>query len=110
MRGEFMSRKVIFLIGLMIALVIAAVAASIFAYRRAYDFYVNDLPIIAEIVAQPQQQPVIQATARPDDMIKLPEPWNGKERVNILLLGIDQREGEKDEGGPQDAPFPVNPP
>lgn len=91
-----MSRKVIFLIGLMIALVIAAVAASIFAYRRAYDFYVNDLPIIAEIVAQPQQQPVIQATARPDDMIKLPEPWNGKERVNILLLGIDQREGEKD--------------
>lgn len=91
-----MSRKVIFLIGLMIALVIAAVAASIYAYRRAYDLYANDLPILAEIVAQPQQQPVIQATAKPDDVIKLPEPWNGKERVNILLLGIDQREGEKD--------------
>jgi LCP family protein required for cell wall assembly len=84
------------LIGLMIALVIAAVAASIYAYNRAYDAFATDLPILAEIVAQPQQQPVAQATSRPDDVIKLPEPWNGKERINILLLGIDQRVGEKD--------------
>jgi LCP family protein required for cell wall assembly len=91
-----MSRKVVFLIGLMIALVIAAVAASAYAYQRAYDFYVNDVPIFAEIVAQPLPQPMAQATARPDDGVKLPEPWNGKERVNILLLGIDQRVGEKD--------------
>jgi LCP family protein required for cell wall assembly len=26
----------------------------------------------------------------------LPRPWNGKERVNILVMGIDQRQGEKD--------------
>jgi LCP family protein required for cell wall assembly len=91
-----MSRKATFLIGLMIALVIAAGAASIYAYNRAYDYFANDLPIFAEIVAQPQQIQVAQATARPDDVIKLPEPWNGKERVNILLLGIDQRVGEND--------------
>jgi LCP family protein required for cell wall assembly len=29
-------------------------------------------------------------------VVQLPEAWNGKERVNILLLGIDQRVGEKD--------------
>ncbi len=91
-----MSRKAIFLIGLMIALVVAAVAASIFAYRSAYDAFANDLPILYEIVAQPQIQPTSHATSHPNDLIQLPEPWDGKERVNILLLGIDQRMGEKD--------------
>ena len=91
-----MSRKVVFLIGLMIALVVATVAASAYAYNRAYDAFANDLPILAEIVAQPQQQPAQQATSRPDDIIRLPEPWNGKERINILLLGIDQRVGEEE--------------
>ena len=28
----------------------------------------------------------------------LPKAWNSKERVNILLMGIDQRDGEKDKG------------
>ncbi|HEY3340372.1 MAG TPA: hypothetical protein VGK81_00070, partial [Anaerolineae bacterium] len=28
--------------------------------------------------------------------LNMPRPWNGKERVNILVMGIDQREGEKD--------------
>ncbi|HEY3291343.1 MAG TPA: LCP family protein [Anaerolineae bacterium] len=30
--------------------------------------------------------------------VALPKPWNGKQRVNVLVTGIDQREGEKDPG------------
>lgn len=42
--------------------------------------------------------PVTPPAAPPSNAVGLvlPKAWNGKERVNILLLGIDQREGEKE--------------
>ena len=91
------SRKLPFAIGIMAALFIAALVASYAAYQRAFNYVANELPPIAEFVAQPR--PVAVATPVPGEQsIALPQPWNGKERVNILLLGIDQRDGEKDKG------------
>jgi LCP family protein required for cell wall assembly len=88
------SRKLlIVLAGALVALV-AAIGASIYAYNRAYDYFANELTILPEIIAPPR--PVIMATPRPADQFVLPEPWNGKERVNVLVLGIDQREGDRE--------------
>ncbi len=67
------------------------VGASIFAYRRAYDYFANQLVFLPEMMAQPRPaQPVPQG----EEGIVLPQPWNGKERVSVLLMGIDQRMGD----------------
>ena len=67
--------------------------ASVAAYQRAYSYFANDLPILANfVVAQPR--PVSITTPDASDTVHLPQPWNGKERVNILLMGIDQRVGD----------------
>ena len=92
------SRKLPFVIGILAVLFVAALVASYVVYQRAYNYVANDLPIVANFVAQPRpQQPAAVAIAKPgEQQLVLPQPWNGKERVNILLMGIDQREGEKD--------------
>lgn len=88
------SRKLIFfLAGALVALVIAA-GASAYAYNRAYDYFANELTILPEIIAPPR--PVAMATPNPSAQIELPATWNGKERVNVLLLGIDQRAGDNE--------------
>ncbi len=73
--------------------VAATVGASVFAYRRAFDYTANQLAFLPEILAQPQAK----LTASMDEGgIVLPQPWSGKERVNVLLLGIDQRKGDNE--------------
>lgn len=37
---------------------------------------------------------IATSSSNSDEIIVLPQAWNGKERVNVLLLGIDQRAGE----------------
>ncbi len=84
-----------FIVGIAVVLLIAAVVASVVAYQRAYSYFANDLPILANFaVAQPQ--PVSNATPDASDTVQLPQPWDGKERINILLMGIDQRVGDNE--------------
>ena len=41
------------------------------------------------------------AGATPRPTLALPPRWNGKERINVLLLGVDDRPWEKDWGAPR---------
>lgn len=88
------SRKLPFVIGIACVLLIAAGVVSYVVYQQAFDYFANQLPILAEFVAQPRA--VVQATPRPDEPVMLPDAWDGKERVNILLMGIDQRIGDNE--------------
>jgi len=43
--------------------------------------------------------PIIHGTPQPT--LVLPPPWNGKERINVLLLGVDDRPWDKSWGPPR---------
>ncbi len=75
---------------------VLCVVAGLVAYRATYDYFANRFTILPELLQGPR--PPIAATPRPDEPIALPEPWDGRERVNVLLLGIDQRAGEHEPG------------
>jgi LCP family protein required for cell wall assembly len=98
---------------LVVASVALAAIASFFAYRTAYSTCASS-DLIATWLCNPsgdQQQFNVQIYSTPvtdtvqtgitttqalTTSLNMPHPWNGKERVNILVMGIDQREGEKD--------------
>ncbi len=94
------------------AILVIGIAASVLANRLAYNFcaggelaanwlcnYGSTMQVNIDFYTTPA--PVAAAgtpvAATPQALI-LPRPWNGKERVNILVTGIDQRIGEKDPG------------
>jgi LCP family protein required for cell wall assembly len=93
------------------ALLIMSIGASLTINKLAYNFcasgdlaanwlcnYATTPQIRVDYVPTPQP-PEINGTAvvtTKTQTISLPRPWNGKERVNILVMGIDQRHGEKD--------------
>ncbi|MCL6511616.1 MAG: LCP family protein [Anaerolineae bacterium] len=91
-----MSRKFVTIAAIVVGLTAAAVGASFYAYHSAYDYFANELTILPEILSQPR--PISIATPRTpeEELVVLPKAWDGKERVNILLLGIDQRAGERE--------------
>jgi polyisoprenyl-teichoic acid--peptidoglycan teichoic acid transferase len=95
-------------------LLLLTIAACIYVYRAAYAFCAG-----GELVAGwlcnsgDTQQFNVDFYTTPDSSqtngagstvvstttnISLPKPWNGKERVNVLVMGIDQRAGETDPG------------
>ncbi len=91
-----MSRKP-FAIGFIVfGVIAAAIGASLYAYHRAYEYFANELPILPEMLNQPRPVSIAIPSDPQDEIIVLPKAWDGKERVNILLLGIDQRAGERE--------------
>jgi polyisoprenyl-teichoic acid--peptidoglycan teichoic acid transferase len=83
-------------------LLVLGIGASFYAYQWAHDYVVNQLPAtIVDFLQEPnvpapaQTEAVAAATAGTPSA-NLPKMWNGKERVNVLVMGIDQREGEVD--------------
>lgn len=82
-------------LALMTALFIASVGLSVYTYRYWLNYVANQATFIAEIIptaTAPAAAAVAAAKSTPgvDDFV-LPQPWNGKDRLNILLMGIDQR-------------------
>ena len=89
------------------------IVASVFAYNIAYSTCAST-DLIATWLCNPagdQQQINVEIYSTPEPGSSqantpitqtqttdpsLPRAWNGKERVNMLVMGIDQREGEKD--------------
>ncbi len=69
------------------------IGGSFYTYNAMRAYVAGNSPGVVEYFATPRPQAVAAnvATPRPEDA-PLPKPWNGKERVNILLMGIDQRE------------------
>ncbi len=80
-------------LALMIALLIASTGISVYTYRYWMNYVANQATFIAEIIPTtraPAIAAVAKATPGVDEYV-LPQPWNGKERLNILIMGIDQR-------------------
>ncbi len=86
-----------FVIGFIIfGLIATAIGASIYAYRSAYEYFASELTILPEILNQPRPVSIATPSGSQDEVIVLPKAWDGRERVNILLMGIDQRAGESE--------------
>ena len=76
-----------------------SVGASVAVYSWMRNFFANQTVIVPSWVERVSANPTTVApVVKNNDGVTLPKPWNGKERVNVLLMGIDQREGEKDVG------------
>jgi LCP family protein required for cell wall assembly len=90
-----MRKSAILGLAVLLALVMA-LGASALAYQRAYDYFANELTILPEILDQPRPVTIATSSSGSEEIVVLPQAWNGKERVNVLLLGIDQRAGERE--------------
>ena len=76
-----------------------SVVASVYAFNWGRDFSANQVTAVIDIL---QPAPLATVTGPITDTsvvrFELPKPWNGKERINVLLLGIDQRAGDGEKG------------
>ncbi len=85
---------------------VMGIGGSVYAYNSARAIMLNQpfdgqLGPIASAGAQPGTRPGTagspDVTATPDLIeFELPKPWNGTERLNILLLGIDERKNDRE--------------
>jgi LCP family protein required for cell wall assembly len=80
-------------LALMTALLISSVGVSVYTYRYWLNYVANQATFIAEIIPTATvPAALLTSEATPgSDNYATPQPWNGKERLNILLMGIDQR-------------------
>ena len=83
----------------MLGLFALSIVASVYAFNWGRDFSANQVTAVIDIL---QPAPLATVTGPITDTsvvrFELPKPWNGKERINVLLLGIDQRAGDGEKG------------
>ncbi|MBX7212807.1 MAG: LCP family protein [Thermoflexales bacterium] len=83
----------------LIILFVLTLGASFFAYRWGRDFTANQVSAIFDplqpVAVATQTGPITDTTVI---RIALPKAWDGKQRINVLLLGIDQRVGDGERG------------
>ncbi len=79
----------------MLALFALSVGASVFGYLWGRDYVANQLKDLPPFYA-PTPAPAAAAQAGLPEAPAAPRAWDGKERVNLLLMGIDQRDGESE--------------
>jgi LCP family protein required for cell wall assembly len=90
MRGSSSIAQTLFTAGLVILFLIIAGAIGFFVFDRVYEFTFadNNLPDFT-----------IEHNSSPSEIVYDPEQplprWEGTERINILAMGIDQRENEE---------------
>ncbi|MCW1969972.1 MAG: LCP family protein [Anaerolineae bacterium] len=85
-----------------------SVGLSVYAYNAAYRYVLSlaNIPPVVEIFESnnPSATKVVSAISSQEPAPSLspendlPKAWDGKERINILLMGIDQRQGEVERG------------
>ncbi len=88
------------LLWLCVGIFLVSVGLSLYTYNATYRYILSlaNLPPIIEIFEP--NVPVVSKpiTTQPDPStlseVDLPKAWDGKERINVLLMGIDQRQGE----------------
>ncbi len=83
-------------------------AAGVFVFVRGFvaTWTLTTLPGVAITPSSPQKTPVAQAEVTPTPNVvapeaRLPEPWDGASRVNVLVLGLDYRDWEAGEDAPR---------
>ena len=69
---------------------------SVAAYNWQRNFWADAAFIKPLEFVTPTPRPGV--TRKPNEQVFAPKSWDGKERVNILVMGIDQREGENELG------------
>jgi LCP family protein required for cell wall assembly len=92
------------LLWLCVGIFLVSVGLSLYTYNATYRYILSlaNLPPIIEIFEP--NVPVVSkpVTSLSDNLslseIDLPKAWDGKERINVLLMGIDQRQGETERG------------
>ena len=88
------TRRNVTLLAALAVMLLAGIGASVYTYQYWRNKIANEFIGLAEIF--PTATPAIKAVRGTAEagIPAAPEPWNGKDRVNILLLGIDQREND----------------
>jgi LCP family protein required for cell wall assembly len=88
-----MMRSKLLLVSVVALLFGVGMGLSVATYNWQRDFWARQEFAPPEF-AIPTPRPGV--TRQAGVQLAQPKAWDGKERVNILLLGIDQREGEED--------------
>ena len=89
-RGSSSIAQILFTAGLIVLFLIIAGAAGMLVFGQVYDFtFASD--ILPNFTIEEREEPskVVYEPGKP-----LPR-WEGTERINILVMGIDQRENEE---------------
>jgi polyisoprenyl-teichoic acid--peptidoglycan teichoic acid transferase len=96
-------------VGLLSLFIVIAVFAAYAAYTKSYDFFlafdVAKIPGLA-IQATTTTAPVIEGTAAPTPLPTqavdtAPQAWDGASRVTMLVMGLDYRDWEAQDGPPR---------
>lgn len=97
-------------VGLLALFIIAAVSAAYVAYAKSYDFFrsfnVAKIPGLA-IQTNATTAPSVDGTPAPTPVPTLdssgpaPQPWDGASRVTMLVMGLDYRDWEAQDGPPR---------
>lgn len=99
----------LFVAGIIVLFVIAAIFAAYVAYAKSYDFFLEfDLAQIPGLAIKNNAtpEPVGEGT-QPSNLDPTmaaepaPLPWDGASRVTILVMGLDYRDWEAGEGPPR---------
>jgi LCP family protein required for cell wall assembly len=91
------------LLWLYLGIFVVSIGLSIYAYNEVYR-YVKTLSNVPRIEFFENTTAVPKTAGTPvvltgtDLETALPRAWDGKERINVLLMGIDQRQGETERG------------
>ncbi len=97
-------------ISLLVALIIAAALTAYLTYSAIRDFVTSweltSLPGITVRDATPTPSDIVGTLTAPDVPLQAPSgpqpiPWDGASRVTVLLLGLDLRDLEADQGAPR---------
>jgi LCP family protein required for cell wall assembly len=96
-------------VGLISLFVLAAIFAAYAAYTKSYDFFLSfDLAKIPGLAVQSATTlaPDINGTAAPtplptQSVDTAPQPWDGASRVTMLVMGLDYRDWEANDGPPR---------
>ncbi|MCS7060809.1 MAG: LCP family protein [Anaerolineae bacterium] len=82
-------------VGIMLAIFAFSVAASVYGYMWGRDYVANQLKELPPFYAPTPVPTSAELSGAGEPQITL-RAWDGKERVNMLLMGIDQRDGDNE--------------
>lgn len=97
-------------VGLFALFIIAALTAAYVAYSRSYDFFLSfDIAKIPGLAILPTatNAPAVEGTQDPTAVPVVvsggpdPQAWDGASRVTMLVMGLDYRDWEAQDGPPR---------
>ena len=83
---------------LVISIALVPFAFSFARQAGAAETGLFGLPVLGEAPVNAQGEPIDAADLKESQGIPLPEPWDGAERVTVLVMGLDYRDVQGGEG------------